>query len=394
MERISEYTVAAIDCASHILPIGPGGIFSILDLAVTLSFGRTFPSMLVCHHELRDLLPFDVLPLGEGVWSALGQGVHLRAALVACMVHLISPNVDAVLFAAFCKQLLLGRACHEHINVAFDLLSGRPIDLAICFQALFLWIILADLNLTGTPALLVADLAVQEVAGVPLTIASLALGLLAITFSILLDVISVGFSALLVKAIPLLESRGEEINLLADPLAKCLINLQVLDFATTNALAVPGGVWKIAASFVIGRARVNGCSHEMVKVSACCDVLLVESEKVVSANLVSRAIAFVSTTVVSGSLVLLTTFKAQNIVMQRLLRVAMCLPQGVANVTEQFSLDECKCSLDVSVKFTKAIADALFDKILNEGIHLGDIAVANSIQEVVDSCFQSCVHFQ
>jgi hypothetical protein len=204
MQRISENAIVAIDCARRFPPFSPGGAFSILDLAVALSFGRTFPSMLVCHHKLRNLLPFDILPLGEGVWRALGQGVHLRAALVACMVHLISPNVDAILFATMFKQLLLGGACHEHINVAFNLLSGRPINLAICFQALFLWIILADLNLTATPTLLVADLAVQEVAGVPLAIAGLALGLLAVTFGILLNVAAVGGSASLVKAFPLL----------------------------------------------------------------------------------------------------------------------------------------------------------------------------------------------
>ena len=114
--------------------------------------------------------------------------INLRANLVASHVHLLSPLVDAIFRATLCEQVLLGGIGHENIHIAFNLLCGGPINLAVLLQAILLRILCADCCFARSPASLVIVLAIHEQAGLMLTIAGLALCLLAVTFCILLDV--------------------------------------------------------------------------------------------------------------------------------------------------------------------------------------------------------------
>jgi hypothetical protein len=64
--------------------------------------------------------------------------VHIRANFFTRLVLVLTPLIDASLSICLtlCLQLCIGWARHEHIDVAFDLLGGRPIDLSVLLGAL------------------------------------------------------------------------------------------------------------------------------------------------------------------------------------------------------------------------------------------------------------------
>jgi hypothetical protein len=62
--------------------------------------------------------------------------IDLWADGCAMLVVLFTGIIDASLRSTLCEELLLGVVVEEHINVAFNLLGGRPIDLAIFLQTL------------------------------------------------------------------------------------------------------------------------------------------------------------------------------------------------------------------------------------------------------------------
>jgi hypothetical protein len=73
---------------------------------------------------------------------------------------------------------------------------------------------------------------------------------------------------------------------------------------------------------------------------------------------------------------------------------AMSILQGITDVSKQFCFDQIESGLDITIKLAEAITDTLLHKILEEGGHLGDVATANRVQEVVDPCVQRHVHLQ
>jgi hypothetical protein len=122
--------------------------------------------------------------------------IDLRAQVVAFLVHDFSVFVHTIICATLLNQLLFGGGGNEDIHVALDLLCGRPINLAILFQTLFLGELLADLFFTATPTCLVRVLTIQEVTRLILAVVSLAFFLCAITVGVLLNVCAVRIFAI------------------------------------------------------------------------------------------------------------------------------------------------------------------------------------------------------
>jgi hypothetical protein len=96
----------------------------------------------------------------------------------AMLVVLFTGIIDASLRSTLCEELLLGVVVEEHINVAFNLFGGRPIDLAIFLQALLFLHKILVLH----PAVCLT-LVVLEIASVSLALISLAQA----TFKLLLS---------------------------------------------------------------------------------------------------------------------------------------------------------------------------------------------------------------
>jgi hypothetical protein len=87
--------------------------------------------------------------------------VNLWADGCAVLVVCLAGIVDAGLRSTLGQKLLLGVIVEEDIDVAFDLLGGRPVNLAVLLQAL----LLVHVNLILTPALLLALLKVDRAGG-------------------------------------------------------------------------------------------------------------------------------------------------------------------------------------------------------------------------------------
>lgn len=78
--------------------------------------------------------------------------VNLEADGVTMLVILLSGNIDAFFSATLGEKFFLGVVVQENVNIAFDFLGCRPINLAVLLEALGL----LDDNLISVPA---ADLA-------------------------------------------------------------------------------------------------------------------------------------------------------------------------------------------------------------------------------------------
>ena len=54
------------------------------------------------------------------------------------LVILLSGNIDAVFGATLAEEIMFGVVVQENVNIAFDFLGCRPINLAVLFEALLL----------------------------------------------------------------------------------------------------------------------------------------------------------------------------------------------------------------------------------------------------------------
>jgi hypothetical protein len=110
---------------------------------------------------------------------------------VALEVHLLTVLAVAIGCATYRHEIFLGRLFQEYIDIAFNLLSGRPINLAILLEA-FLVLFGLVFNLKATfPALVVESVTVAPMATIVLAVSRLTFCLHAITLCILLEVLAV-----------------------------------------------------------------------------------------------------------------------------------------------------------------------------------------------------------
>jgi hypothetical protein len=144
--------------------------------------------------------------------------VNLLADLAAVIVIRLACFGQAILAIAstFGQELFLGVVVEHHINVAFDPLGGRPIDLAVLLQAL----LGPNFILVDHPACLHA-LAVSnagsKLAAVPSALATLELPLRDVSIVIHIQVSMVRFLASLVLRGPICESIFKGIDVPLQP---------------------------------------------------------------------------------------------------------------------------------------------------------------------------------
>jgi hypothetical protein len=108
--------------------------FLATDMASDITTPSEFTPIFNDFHHLRILLALPMLILQA--LHSWGNIVNLRADLLALHVHRCAVLIVAIFSSTIFEQLLRGGLFKHHIHVAFDLLSGRPIDLAVLLQAL------------------------------------------------------------------------------------------------------------------------------------------------------------------------------------------------------------------------------------------------------------------
>jgi len=64
--------------------------------------------------------------------------INLWADLVAFFVHVLPVLVEAIVCATHFQKLITGGLVNQDVHITFDFLCGRPIDLAILFQAILI----------------------------------------------------------------------------------------------------------------------------------------------------------------------------------------------------------------------------------------------------------------
>jgi hypothetical protein len=131
-------------------------------------------------HVRRTLISHVLIILTPQVLTPGCVEVDFWTDQVALLVHLLTVLAVAVLCAALCKQFVLRGLGQQDIHIAFDLLSCRPINLAILLEALLGFVDLMVINLAPCPARVVDVIACQIVASLVLAVDGLTFCLLAI----------------------------------------------------------------------------------------------------------------------------------------------------------------------------------------------------------------------
>jgi hypothetical protein len=244
-------------------------------------------SCLILHiSESATGITFLVLP--PIVVGPLSFEINLNADVITLLVHLLTILVEAVLRTASVKQRLSVGLFEENIDIAFNLLCGRPINLSILLKALLDLVGSFPLRLTASPTPVVVVIAVQEVASFPPAIGRLTFCLSTIALSIQLDIGMVGLCALLVQLSPLAKRNLKGGNLLLEPRAKGSIHIKSCNVCRTKSTAVPGGVGQQTTLLLSFRAivRCERC-NVVIQCPAFGDVLFVFVKEFVTAFLMS-----------------------------------------------------------------------------------------------------------
>jgi hypothetical protein len=180
-------------------------------------------------HVSESAAVISISMLTPSMTAPISLEINLNADVIALVVHHLTVLVEAIGSATSCKQRLIRWLFQENVHIAFNLLSGRPINLSILLKALLGLIGSGVLGFTVSPTLVVHIIAVHVVARVPFAISQLAFCLRTVALSILLDVSVVGTCALLVQLRPLGVPRLESGNLPLHPNAIGRIHLHVCD---------------------------------------------------------------------------------------------------------------------------------------------------------------------
>jgi hypothetical protein len=132
-------------------------------------------TLLVTSHIHRvDTSNFRPMTIVINLWTNLG----------AILVILLTCFANAVIRATLCEEFFLGVVMEQDINVAFNLLGGRPVDLAVLLQTLFFFNELSIGSPTGSLTLIVICVASLRFASVVFTTAFLKLLLLYIALHV------------------------------------------------------------------------------------------------------------------------------------------------------------------------------------------------------------------
>jgi len=320
------------------------------------------------------------------------------ADVIALEVHPLAVFAEAIFSAAFCQELLLGRSFQEHVDIAFNLLSGRPIDLAILLKAFLVLLNPLLLPQANSPALVVLDLTIAIMAIVILAVSRLAFCLKAITLGIVLDVLAVRFLALAKVQLPLRVAFLEDLEVAREPLAHFVVDPQLGDFAIAIALAIPSGVRKQAAVMrtLHGAILLDEGTDKKIQTTARSNVRSVLTQEVLTTFFVFPSLASFTTVFTAHNLLILAPLKARHLSVQLLLVIAVSFAQSATDIAKQNILDHAKSCFHIWVQVIccRLISNGLLHKILEEGGHLSDIAAANCIKEVVHSSLQCGLDFQ
>jgi len=130
--------------------------------------------------------------------------VYLSANLGAMLIVFLSSNVDAVLSAALGQELLFCVFMKEDIQIAFNLLCGRPINLAVLLLALKRGHTFLIPGPASIPAVRVVWTTECVIHGTLLTHAGLKFLLMTIAFHICIQELLVCIRALIPQSVPLL----------------------------------------------------------------------------------------------------------------------------------------------------------------------------------------------
>merc|ERR1719284_1612055 len=130
--------------------------------------------------------------------------VNFWANLGAMLVVLLTGHIDAILSSTLCQKLFLGVLMKEDVQVAFNLLGCRPIDLAVLLLALqrrHTFLVPSPARIAAHTIVYFAD-SVSH--GTLLTHARFKHLLVTIAFQISIEECFVGSRALAIQGVPLL----------------------------------------------------------------------------------------------------------------------------------------------------------------------------------------------
>jgi len=219
--------------------------------------------------------------------------VNSDTDVVALEVHLLAVLAVAIGCAAHCLQIFFCWLFQEHIDIAFNLLSGRPINLAILLEAFLVLFGPVFILEASSPTLVVDSVTIAPMATVVPTVCRFAFSLHAITLCILLEVLAVRFLARLEVSSPLVIGALEDAELLAQPLTHGVVHFHFLDFGQVLTIAVPGGVRQQAAILLNlhGAMRFVEVVHESIQTTAGRDVVFVKAQEIIPTFFVGLTIA-------------------------------------------------------------------------------------------------------
>jgi len=160
--------------------------------------------------------------------------VNLWANGCTVLVIFLTGNIHTSLRTTLGEKLLLGVIMEEDIDVAFDLLGGRPVDLAILLKALLLVHVFLVLSPALLFALLIVDRAGGKFASIPLAEALLELLLVLVARHVHLEESMIVMFALIVELDPHGVGRCVRFNLTLQPPSELTIAMASTGLTVTN----------------------------------------------------------------------------------------------------------------------------------------------------------------
>jgi len=167
------------------------------------------------------------------IWP-LSIMVNLWANGCTVLVIFLTGNIHTSLRTTLGEKLLLGVIMEEDIDVAFDLLGGRPVDLAILLKALLLVHVFLVLSPALLFALLIVDRAGGKFASIPLAEALLELLLVLVARHVHLEESMIVMFALIVELDPHGVGRCVRFNLTLQPPSELTIAMASTGLTVTN----------------------------------------------------------------------------------------------------------------------------------------------------------------
>jgi hypothetical protein len=305
--------------------------------------------------------------------------VNLSANSVTMLVVFLSGNIDTVLGSTLCHKFILGVLVQEDVNVAFDLLGRRPVNLAVLlgtfhpvhFSVEFDAALLAAchlIHITSCPHSLAVSTGVHF---------ERSLGLVALGVGSRVSSDSFSTSGMLDLPLPITGLGPGDMSLEHVP------NLAAV--WVTNDLAL-----------LLETSWAFQASNPHVQLVALFDLILVQTEDVCAASLMASlgtlhaAPHFIDLllVIIIGCLARIPAFVK---LVDSMLVVAMLMNEGLLDVTKEELLDGFESFGDVRIQvhITTGLSDAItkelgFHQILHQRSHLGHIATFHPFHEILN----------